>query len=177
MKILFVGDCRNEKSLLMGQIAKKLAGDGSLCYLAIVKSREQADFLHIAQHPNSLDGWSYEAIESRKQLHDCFQQLTPESTVLVDSVTAFFTNEMFGEPIADRNAAWRTAEELRCLGGRCANVIYLSDNIFCDAGRYEGGAKEYRKGLAQVNRVLAEQCDTVVEVYYGFPNVLKGRLP
>ena len=49
MKILFVGDCRNEKSLFMGQIAKKLAGDGSLCYLAIVKSREQADFLHIAQ--------------------------------------------------------------------------------------------------------------------------------
>lgn len=177
MKILLSGGSKSGKSMLAQRLTKKLAGPDPLYYLATMVPTDEEDRRRIAQHQADREGWGYTTVECGQNLSSCFDQLDPTGTVLLDSVTALFANEMFGGKRIDRNAAWRTAEALRCLGAHCRHVVYVTDSIFCDAGRYDEDTEAYRRGLAQVDRILAEQCDVVAELCGGIPIVYKGQLP
>ena len=170
MRILLSGGCQSGKGEQARRLIDKLAGSCNCCCLAIKEPNNDFHMVH-------WEGWTCEAVTSCKQLSHCFSQIHPNSAVLIDNITSLFSNEMFCQNDGDPNAAWRTAEELRCLGERCAHIVYLTDEVFCDAGRYDSKTEGFRKGLAQVNRILAEQCDTVIEMYYGFPLVYKGHQP
>ena len=43
------------------------------------------------------------------------------------------------------------------------NVVFVSDNIFCDAAFYDEWTDSYRECLAKVDRLVAEKCDVVAE--------------
>lgn len=177
MKILLCGGSKSGKSSLGQRLAKELAAGGPMYYLATMIPGDSEDRARIERHREDRAGWGFETVECGRALTGCFDRLDPAGTVLLDSVTALLANEMFPGPELDRNAPWRTSEELRCLGERCRNVVYVADDIFSDAGRYEETTEFYRRGLAQVNRILAEQCDTVAEMCSGIPILFKGELP
>lgn len=177
MKILLCGGSKSGKSYLGQRLAKKLAGDGPMYYLATMIPGDSEDLARIDRHREDRAGWGFETVECGRDLLQALERMDRAGTVLLDSVTALLANEMFSGGEMDRNAPWRTSEELRCLGQRCRNVIYIADDIFSDAGRYEETTEFYRRGLAQVDRILAEQCDTVAELCSGIPVLFKGKLP
>jgi adenosylcobinamide kinase/adenosylcobinamide-phosphate guanylyltransferase len=76
----------------------------------------------------------------------------------------------------DRKAHLRVAEELSRLADRSGSVVFVSDYIFSDAIKYDELTELYRRGLAWVDRVLAQKCDAVVDVSYGNIQWLKGNI-
>ena len=163
--------------MLAQHLTKKLRGDAPMYYWATMIPVDQEDQRRIEHHRADRFGWGYETIECGRNLSAAFDRVDPNGTVLMDSLTALMSNEMFHDGTVDYDAAQRTAEELRLLGEHCANVVYVSDIIYCDAGRYDEITEAYRRGLAQVDRSVAAICDVVVELCCGIPVVHKGILP
>ena len=76
----------------------------------------------------------------------------------------------------DLDAAKRCGDELIEFAKRVRHVVYVSDYIYSDAERYSESTEAYRKALADIDRRLAQVCDTVVEVSAGQYFVHKGEL-
>ena len=55
--------------------------------------------------------------------------------------------------------------------------MLVSDYIFSDAEMYDPMTEQYRRALAGIDRMLARECDTVVELAAGRRIVHKGVLP
>ena len=73
----------------------------------------------------------------------------------------------------DRTAYLRVAEELVTLAEKSGNVVFVSDYIYSDAVQYDELTELYRKGLAWIDRALAQKCDAVIEVAYGHMQRIK----
>ena len=97
-------------------------------------------------------------------------------TFLLDSVTALLANEMFAGGF-DPRAPARAAEELAAFLDGVRNCVVVSDYIYADGADYGPRSEAFRRGLAALDRLLAERCGCVVEVCAGLPIVQKGRLP
>lgn len=102
----------------------------------------------------------------------------PRGVFLLDSVTALLGNEMFlPDGSVDRNAPERVAEDCVRFAEMTGSTLFVSDYIYGGAETYECGAvktedpddltEAYRRGLALIDRRLAQVCDRVVEVSAG----------
>ena len=56
------------------------------------------------------------------------------------------------------------------------NAICVSDYIYSDALTFEASTETYRAGLAELDKMLARECDTVIEVCAGNVILHKGVL-
>ena len=178
MKVFFSGGCKNGKSTLAERTVKALAGDGPLYYIATMIPHDEEDEQRIQRHIEQRAGMGFTTLEQGRDVLQCLEQAEPDGTFLLDSVTALLSNEMFlpdGE--TDLHAGSRVATQLRELADRAKNIVFVSDFIYSDAGRYDSYTEAYRRGLAQCDRALAEVCDTVVEVCAANPIIYKGGLP
>ena len=123
-------------------------------------------------------------------------QPSRDGVFLVDSVTAILANAMFPADIKtldDQNdkqpqfgynpdASKEVAEDLLQFLKEAAHVVFVSDYIYADppatpVSRLENDSpdfsEEYRKGLAFIDRRLAEACDSVIEISAGIKTVHK----
>lgn len=137
MLIYISGGCKNGKSMLAQRLAKALAGNGRLYYVATMIPGDSEDEERIARHIADRDGWGFETIEQGRSILKCLEKGEPSGTYLLDSVTALVSNEMFRGKGIDLEAPARVASELSEFAGRAANVIMVSDFIFGDAERYD----------------------------------------
>ncbi len=177
MKVFFSGGCKNGKSTLAEQTVKALAGDGPLYYIATMIPHDEEDIKRIRRHVASRAGMGFLTLEQGTDVARCLDRADPDGAFLLDSVTALLSNEMWSENGYDPRAGERTSEELRELARRAKNIVFVSDFIYSDAGHYDEYTEAYRQALALCDRVLAQECDTVVEVISTNPIVYKGRLP
>lgn len=96
------------------------------------------------------------------------ERIDRNGVFLLDSVTALLSNEMFRQDgTVDHGAPQRVAEDCAAFAKATGNTVFVSDYIYGDAGRYDALTEEYRKGLALIDRRLAEACDRVIEVSAG----------
>ena len=178
MKVFFSGGCKNGKSTLAERTIKALAGDGPLYYIATMIPHDEEDRERIRRHVAARAGMGFITLEQGTDVARCLEGADPEGAFLLDSVTALLSNEMFlPDGGYDPNAGERAASELRELAGRAKNIVFVSDFIYADAGRYDEFTETYRRALALCDRTLAEVCDTVVEVVSTNPVIYKGELP
>ena len=87
-------------------------------------------------------------------------------------------NEMFptnAQP--DETATERIAADLGTFLGAVEHAVVVSDYLYGDGIAYDPVTERYRRGLAYLDRFLAERCDCVVEICLGRPVAHKGRLP
>ena len=175
MKIYISGGCKNGKSMLAQHLAKKLAGDGPLYYIATMIPHDSEDNARIKKHIADRDGWGFETLEQGRELLKCLDRADEKGTFLLDSVTALVQNEMFQDGKTDLTAGMRVSEDLYEFAERAGNVIMVSDYIFGDAEGYDMLTEKYRQALAMADRT-AKNCDLVVEVLTGNYIVHKGVL-
>ena len=83
---------------------------------------------------------------------------------------------MFGGMSGEINFAApdKTASGLIAFSETAENVVFVSDNIYCDAAFYDEWTEAFRSGLAAVDRRLAEVCDVVAEFCCGQIIYYKG---
>ena len=180
MTLFLSGGAKCGKSSLAQDLALALAKDGKRYYVATLIPSGEEDRARIRRHIADRDGMGFETVECFRNILDCLDVADPDGVFLVDSVTAMVQNSLF--PVEknyemDLDAASRCADELVAFAKRVRHVIYVSDYIYSDAERYSESTEAYRKCLADIDRRLAQACDTVVEVSAGQYFVYKGELP
>ena len=99
------------------------------------------------------------------------------ATVLLDSVTALVQNELLWANGSFPAGPTQVAQQLLAFSRQAAHVIFVTDYIFSDAGRYNAMTQHYCKCLAQTDRALAAACDTVAEICGTTVTLHKGTLP
>ena len=176
MRIFISGGAKNGKSMFAQECAKKLSEEGHLWYLATMEPRDDEDFARVARHRNERAGWGFKTAEWGRNIALHSEEIDCKGTYLVDSVTALLSNEMFCGMSGDINkeAPEKIVKELLVFSEKAKNVVFVSDNIFCDAAFYDEWTDSYRSGLAFVDRALAEKCDVVAEFSCGQIIFYKG---
>ena len=180
MKIFITGGAKNGKSSLAKKLALKLARGGVHYYVATMIPSDQEDQDRIAHHIADRAGLGFTTIECGRNIDQCLEKADPRGTFLVDSVTALLLNELFPDPTScemDMEAPERCAGQLKTFLAGTENAVLVSDYIYSDAYRYDEVTENYRKGLASLDRLLAELCDTVIEVSAGNLILHKGEMP
>lgn len=176
MRIYISGGAKNGKSMFAQKAAKKLSSEGHLWYLATMEPRDDEDNARVLRHRKEREGWGFRTAEWGRNIALHCGETDCKGTYLVDSVTALLSNEMFCGMSGDINkeAPAKVAKELLAFSEIAKNVVFVSDNIFCDAAFYDEWTDSYRKGLAEVDRTIAEKCDVVAEFSCGQIIFYKG---
>lgn len=177
MIAFFSGGAKNGKSTLAQTLAKRLAGEGPLYYAATMIPRDDEDLARIARHLREREGWGFTTLDCGNRVTKRIIDKKINGTFLFDSVTALLANEMFPPAGPDLAAPERVKEDLLALADWAENIVFVSDFIFADAGRYDGLTQAYRAGLAAADRALCARADLVAEVCAGQTWIHKGAMP
>lgn len=179
MTFFISGGAKNGKSTLAQELTLALSKGGKHYYVATMISTGEEDNERIRRHIEDRDGMGFETVECFRNILDCLEVADRDGVFLVDSVTALIQNSLF--PIEknfemDLAAAERCADELVQFARIVRHAVFVSDYIYSDAERYSESTEIYRKCLADIDRRLANVCDTVVEVSAGQVTIHKGEL-
>lgn len=181
MNVFISGGCKNGKSMYAQTIARDMAfeKDVDLFYLATMRPVDEEDLARIARHKKERDGWGFTTIEQSENICKCLDtelssaslsnsKVNPKGVFLLDSVTALLSNEMFKmDGTIDYEAPDRVAKQLKTFAELTGNTVFVSDYIYGDAAKYDSLTEAYRKGLALIDRTLAEISERVIEVSFG----------
>lgn len=179
MTVFVSGGAKNGKSGFAQDLAVKLANGGKRYYVATMIPVDEEDRERIRRHVADRDGLGFETIECGGNVLSCLDYDT-NGSFLLDSVTALLQNVMFPPEKnyeMDVSAAEACAEDVVHFAKSVANAVIVSDYIYSDAQRYDDTTEAYRKCLANIDRRLAQVCDTVIEVSAGQLIFHKGGLP
>ncbi|WP_419822398.1 bifunctional adenosylcobinamide kinase/adenosylcobinamide-phosphate guanylyltransferase [Anoxybacterium hadale] len=174
MNVFISGGCKNGKSYFAQSLAKRLAAENRpLYYIATMHPVDGEDHARILRHREERQGWGFSTIEKSTEIGS--MEADFNGSFLLDSVTALLSNEMFQrDGTIDTEAHVRIADELMQLTQKSSSMVLVSDYIYSDAERYDELTELYRKGLAWIDRALAQICDVVIEVAYGRIQIIKG---
>ncbi len=168
MNIFISGGCKNGKSHFAQRLAKDMASQRPLYYIATMDPHDSEDEARIQKHIADRAGWGFTTIEQPRDLCACLPKVDPVGSFLLDSVTAIMANEMFPpdgtNPDVDGR---RTAEALCAFAEATGHTVFVSDFIYAEGGSYTESTLTYMRALARADRMLAAQCDAVYEVTYG----------
>ena len=170
MTVFISGGAKNGKSTLAQDLTVALAKGRKHYYVATMISTGEEDDERIRRHIADRDGMGFETVECFGNIMDCLNTADKDGVFLVDSITALIQNSLF--PIEknyemELEAAMRCADELIRFAGTVLHAVFVSDYIYSDAERYSESTEIYRKSLADIDRRLAQVCDTVIEVSGG----------
>ena len=179
MTYFISGGAKCGKSTLAQNLTVALADGGKHYYVATMISSGKEDDDRIRRHIADRDGMGFETVECFQNILDCLETADADGVFLVDSVTALMQNALFPaekDYELDLDASKRCSDELVEFAGKVRHVVFVSDYIYSDAEVYSESTEKYRRCLADVDRRLAQVCDTVVEVSAGQYIVHKGEL-
>ncbi len=176
MKIFISGGAKNGKSMFAQKCAQKFSEPEHLWYLATMEPHDDEDHARIKRHRKEREGWGFNTAEWGRDIVSHANEFDMKGTYLVDSVTALLTNEMFGGMNGkfDSKATEKAAAELVFLSEKVKNIVFVSDNLYCDSAFYDEWTEAFRRGLGEVDRCLASVCDVVTEFCCGQIIYYKG---
>ncbi|NRB34749.1 MAG: bifunctional adenosylcobinamide kinase/adenosylcobinamide-phosphate guanylyltransferase [Rhodobacteraceae bacterium] len=123
---------------------------------------------HLAQRG---DDWT--TIEEPFDAATVLKQAGPDQVYLMDCATLWLTNHMLAEHDLD-------AEQdrlMRAMNTCKANLVVVSNEVGQGIVPDTTLGRRFREAQGRLNIDLAKNCDLVVQIVAGLPNVLKGRLP
>lgn len=172
MNIFISGGAKNGKSYYAQRRAKEMAEEKNcpLYYVATMIPHDEEDHARIRRHIKERDGWGFTTLEQGLDLPALLEDgaVDKNAVFLLDSVTAVLDNEMFDEKgNFDSEAAERVKRDMVRFAQETGNTVFVSDYIYSDAEQYGDLTEEYRRGLAHIDRALAECCDEVIEISGG----------
>ena len=175
MKVLIAGGSKSGKTACALRLAMKLSENKKRYYTAAMIPCDDEDRARIDRHIAEREGMGFVTLEVGRDISSCMQ--TENGVYLIDSVTALLTNEMFSENGVDAQAKSRCLKGLKAVAERAESAIFVTDLIFSDAELYDPVTEDFRASLASLNRALAAECDTVIEMGCGNIICHKGAVP
>ena len=177
MRIYISGGCKNGKSTHAQSLAVRQKGANNCpYYVATMNPRDLEDEERIKRHQADREGLGFETVELFQDIEK-LEGIIPvrDSSLLLDSVTALLSNEMFKDGQIHPEAPSKITEELKRVINHFKNIVLVSDYLYADEGVYDAYSEEYRRGLARIDTACARQCDIVLEVCAGYITVHKGK--
>lgn len=58
-----------------------------------------------------------------------------------------------------------------------ANLLLVSNDVFCDGVRYDAGTEAYLRALGTLHVLLAGEADAAVECVSGLARMARGQMP
>jgi len=171
---MVIGGAASGKSAFAEQF---VIGQGTpRIYLATAQSFDDEMSAKIAEHRDARATENWETIEEPLNVADRLAEFTPDTPVLLDCATMWLNNLM-----ADRA---EHSEDLRAdIDALCQAVTACAAPLTIVTNEVGQGivpdnalARKFRNLQGNLNYSLARQCDLVVQVVAGLPNVLKGTL-
>lgn len=179
MNVLISGGCKNGKTGFAQDIAVKLScSNGKRYYVATMIPYDGEDRERIEKHVADRDGMGFQTLEIPNNIESCLEKGDRNGTFLIDSITALLLNETFSDHSgdADPEAVNRCIKGLKEIIRNSGNAVFVTDYIYSDAIRYDDFTENYRKSLAEIDRFLARECDTVIELCAGNVITHKGGI-
>jgi len=173
MLALVFGGSGSGKSAWAEQLIMRLSSE-SRYYLATMVNCDDECATRIARHRMQRQDGDWHTIEKSVDLGQL--QLSADSTVLLECLSTWLTNEYYRDHAADMPAK-KIWQELSALTEQCANLIVVSNNVFADGFCYDAVTNRYIADLGWLHQKIAQQADLVVEVVVGLPVIQKGALP
>lgn len=169
MIILLTGGSGCGKSVYAERILSSLPEEKRV-YVATMQVYDEESVRRVRRHRAQRAGMGFETIECPKDLNGA--EIADGSIVLLEDLVNLTANELF-----DGGDSQRIIPALENLAARCRHLVMVTNDVFSDGVCYNREIQEYMRVLAQVNRAAAEMADTVCEVVYAIPVVLKGEKP
>ena len=163
MNYFLSGGAKNGKSSLAQRIV--CAQPGPRYYLATMIPHDDEDLLRIQRHIDDRAGLGFTTVECGTDILSALRRMDPGGAVLLDSVTALLSNEMFrADGTLDAYAPERLERELLAFSRQMRFCVFVSDYIYADGGQYDAWTEAYRRGLARLDRALAAACENAAEL-------------
>ena len=163
MNYFLSGGAKNGKSSLAQRIV--CAQPGPHYYLATMIPHDDEDLLRIRRHIDDRAGLGFATVECGTDILSALGRMDPDGAVLLDSVTALLSNEMFrADGTLDADAPERLERELLAFSRQMRCCVFVSDYIYADGGQYDAWTEAYRRGLARLDRALAAACENAAEL-------------
>ena len=174
MLIMVTGVSGSGKSEYAEQISCQLAKDNKKYYVATMYPYGEDGRSRVKKHKLQRDGKGFETIEQYQNiggaLKGCKRDTKP--VVLVECMSNLLANECFEENGHPDNIF----AECMQLYSECCHLVILTNVVFSDGCEYDDSTTDYIRRLGELNVKLAKAADTVVEVVYTIPVVLKGDI-
>lgn len=142
-------------------------------YLATAQAFDDEMASKISEHKaaRAADGWT--TLEEPLEVAERLLHMPPGETVLLDCATMWLSNQM------------NSSDDIRPkIDALCAAMLDSPAHITVVTNEVGQGivpdnalARRFRNLQGNLNYSLAKNCDLVVQVVAGLPNVLKGSLP
>ena len=163
MNYFLSGGAKNGKSSLAQRIV--CAQPGPHYYLATMIPHDDEDLLRIQRHIDDRAGLGFTTVECGADILSALRRMDPGGAVLLDSVTALLSNEMFrADGTLDADAPERLERELLAFSRQMRRCVFVSNYIYADGGQYDAWTEAYRRGLARLDRALAAACENAAEL-------------
>jgi len=136
---------------------------------------DEEDEARIIRHREERRDWEFITLEQPRHIGELVNLCDPAGVVHLDSLTALLANEMFlasGEVRED--AGEQVQRELTQLLHNFANIVIISDYIYSDTRLFPFLTENYRRSLAELDRLAARHCQVVLEVTAGYAYPHKG---
>lgn len=146
-------------------------GSKDLYYIATMIPLDSENEKKIQRHRRLREHKNFETIECYTDVEKV--QLTKDSTVLLECVSNWVANEMFSENGSGEAAVETIKKGAKKLIEESDNIIFVTNNIFCDGNTYDEGTVSYMKKLSEVNEYLVEESNQAIEVVCGLPFYIK----
>ena len=139
-------------------------------YIATMQIYDEESVRRVARHRAQRADKGFVTMECPKDLGTL--EIEEGSVVLLEDLVNQTANEMFdgGDPA-------RIVPALESLASRCRHLVMVTNDVFSDGVQYDPSTQEYLRVLAHVNEQAARLADTVAEVVYSIPLILKGEAP
>ena len=139
-------------------------------YIATMQIYDEESVRRVARHRAQRADKGFVTMECPKDLGTL--EIEEGSVVLLEDLVNLTANEMFdgGDPS-------RIVPAMESLASRCRHLVMVTNDVFSDGVQYDPSTQEYLRVLAHVNGQAARLADTVAEVVYSIPLILKGEAP
>ena len=123
MTIYFVaGGARSGKSRKGEELAKSLAGTAKPIFIATAEAVDDEMTSRIKKHQDDR-GAAFELIEEPKNLTKALKGVDSQATVLVDCLTLWLSNNMFGDSVDSNESVIAAAK------ARKGSTIFVSNEV------------------------------------------------
>ena len=175
--ILVTGGSGSGKSAFAERTLLSLA-EGRPVYLATMDQRDDESLRRIARHRDMRQrhgaeaGKSFVTVECPVDIGRAAME--NGDCVLLEDLGNLLSNEIWSPAGAGEQAETTILSGIDAILDRAALLVVVSNEIFSDGETWTGDMERYVQGLGRLNRALAAQAETVVEVVCGIPVYHRG---
>ena len=174
--ILITGGARSGKSGVAQNLAESLPGNR--VFVATAPALDQEMQERIRRHQDDRQNNDWQTIEEKKDLAGVLATDDKHDVMLVDCLTLWINNLMFGEN--DQNELDEDELSIKCdkLLAACrqrnGQVIFVTNEVGLGIVPDNPLARRYRDLVGRCNQVIAAGADEVILVTCGIPQRIKS---